>query len=560
MIAFMRHTLAQALALALLAASAVIPPAFAESAAPVDLRILAINDFHGYLRPPSGGIRISDPDDKTRKIAVPAGGAEHMATLVRELRDGRKNTIFVAAGDLIGASPFLSAMFHDEPTVESLSMMGLELASVGNHEFDEGKDELKRMQNGGCHPVDGCQGPDPFPGAKFHYLAASTFEKETGKTIFPPYEIREFDGIPVGFIGLTLKGTPDIISPTSAAGLEFKDEAETVNASVAELKARGVEAIVVLIHEGGFPTGDYNECPGISGAIVEITKKFDPAVDVVVSGHTHQAYVCQIDGRLVTSGDKYGTLVTAIDLKLDPKSRDVISAKADNVIVRSNNLPRDAQQAALIEAYDKLSAPIANRRAGSIIETLSRVPGEAGESTLGDIIADAQLAATKADANGGAVIAFTNPGGIRADIVRKEDGAVTYAELFASQPFRNQLVTLSLTGRQIRNMLEQQWLDPRRPRVLQVSRGFHYAWDAAKPYGERVVAASISLNGEPVDPLKSYRVTVNNYLSVGGDGFTALKEGTAPQFGVFDADALYAYFQANSPIAPVAADRIGRLN
>ena len=560
MIAFMRHTLAQALALALLAASAAIPPAFAESAAPVDLRILAINDFHGYLRPPSGGIRISDPDDKTRKIAVPAGGAEHMATLVRELRDGRKNTIFVAAGDLIGASPFLSAMFHDEPTVESLSMMGLELASVGNHEFDEGKDELKRMQNGGCHPVDGCQGPDPFPGAKFHYLAASTFEKETGKTIFPPYEIREFDGIPVGFIGLTLKGTPDIISPTSAAGLEFKDEAETVNASVAELKARGVEAIVVLIHEGGFPTGDYNECPGISGAIVEITKKFDPAVDVVVSGHTHQAYVCQIDGRLVTSGDKYGTLVTAIDLKLDPKSRDVISAKADNVIVRSNNLPRDAQQAALIEAYDKLAAPIANRRAGSIIETLSRVPGEAGESTLGDIIADAQLAATKADANGGAVIAFTNPGGIRADIVRKEDGAVTYAELFASQPFRNQLVTLSLTGRQIRNMLEQQWLDPRRPRVLQVSRGFHYAWDAAKPYGERVVAASISLNGEPVDPLKSYRVTVNNYLSVGGDGFTALKEGTAPQFGVFDADALYAYFQANSPIAPVAADRIGRLN
>ena len=560
MIAFMRHTLAQALALALLAASAAIPPAFAESAAPVDLRILAINDFHGYLRPPSGGIRISDPDDKTRKIAVPAGGAEHMATLVRELRDGRKNTIFVAAGDLIGASPFLSAMFHDEPTVESLSMMGLELASVGNHEFDEGKDELKRMQNGGCHPVDGCQGPDPFPGAKFHYLAASTFEKDTGKTIFPPYEIREFDGIPVGFIGLTLKGTPDIISPSAAAGLEFRDEAETVNALIPELKARGVEAIVVLIHEGGFPTGDYNECPGISGAIVEITKKFDPAVDVVVSGHTHQAYVCQIDGRLVTSGDKYGTLVTAIDLKLDPKSRDVISAKADNVIVRSNNLPRDAQQAALIEAYDKLSAPIANRRAGSIIETLSRVPGEAGESTLGDIIADAQLAATKADANGGAVIAFTNPGGIRADIVRKEDGAVTYAELFASQPFRNQLVTLSLTGRQIRNMLEQQWLDPRRPRVLQVSRGFHYAWDAAKPYGERVVAASISLNGEPVDPLKSYRVTVNNYLSVGGDGFTALKEGTAPQFGVFDADALYAYFQANSPIAPVAADRIGRLN
>jgi 5'-nucleotidase len=557
----MRRKLPPALAaLALFGAMQAPPPCSAEDAAPVDLRILAINDFHGYLRPPSGGIRISDPDDVTRKIAVPAGGAEHMATLVKELRRGRKNTIFVAAGDLIGASPFLSAMFHDEPTVESLSMMGLELASVGNHEFDEGKAELKRMQNGGCHPVDGCQGPHAFLGAKFHYLAASTIEKDTGKTIFPPYEIRQFDGIPVGFIGLTLKGTPDIISPTSAAGLEFRDEADTVNASVAELKARGVEAIVVLIHEGGFPTGDYNECPGISGAIVEITKKFDSAVDVVVSGHTHQAYVCQIDGRLVTSGDKYGTLVTAIDLKLDPKTRDVVSARADNVIVRSNSLPKDARQTALIEAYDKVSAPIANRRAGSITETLSRVPGAAGESALGDIIADAQLAATKADGNGGAVIAFTNPGGIRTDIVRKEDGAVTYAELFASQPFRNQLVTLSLTGGQIRNMLEQQWLDPRRPRILQVSKGFRYTWDAAKPYGEHVIAASISLNGELVDPLRSYRVTVNNYLSVGGDGFTVLKEGTAQRFGVFDADALYTYFQANSPIAPVATDRIARLN
>jgi len=557
----MRRKLPPALAaLALFGAMQAPPPCSAEDAAPVDLRILAINDFHGYLRPPSGGIRISDPDDVTRKIAVPAGGAENMATLVKELRRGRKNTIFVAAGDLIGASPFLSAMFHDEPTVESLSMMGLELASVGNHEFDEGKAELKRMQNGGCHPVDGCQGPHAFLGAKFHYLAASTIEKDTGKTIFPPYEIRQFDGIPVGFIGLTLKGTPDIISPTSAAGLEFRDEADTVNASVAELKARGVEAIVVLIHEGGFPIGDYNECPGISGAIVEITKKFDSAVDVVVSGHTHQAYVCQIDGRLVTSGDKYGTLVTAIDLKLDPNTRDVVSARADNVIVRSNSLPKDARQTALIEAYDKVSAPIANRRAGSITETLSRVPGAAGESALGDIIADAQLAATKADGNGGAVIAFTNPGGIRTDIVRKEDGAVTYAELFASQPFRNQLVTLSLTGGQIRNMLEQQWLDPRRPRILQVSKGFRYTWDAAKPYGEHVIAASISLNGELVDPLRSYRVTVNNYLSVGGDGFTVLKEGTAQRFGVFDADALYTYFQANSPIAPVATERIARLN
>src|SRR6202521_1032076 len=266
------------------------------------------------------------------------------------------------------------------------------------------------MQDGGCHAIDKCQGPHPFLGAKFHYLAASTIVTDTGKTIFPPYEIREFEGIPVAFIGLTLKGTPGIISPVSAAGLEFKDEAETVNALVPELKARGVEAIVVLIHEGGYPTGDYNECPGISGAIVDIVKKFDRAVDVVISGHTHQAYVCEIDGRLVTSGDKYGTLVTAIDLKLDPKTRDVISAKAANVIVRTGALARDPQQTALLEAYDQFAAPIANRRAGSITETLSRTPNEAGESALGDIIADAQLAATSADGNGAAVIAFTNPG------------------------------------------------------------------------------------------------------------------------------------------------------
>ena len=536
------------------------PRSSAEAADAVDLRILAINDFHGNLRPPAGGIRIADPDDRTRKIAVPAGGAEHMATLVKQLRQGAKNTIFVAAGDLIGASPLPSAMFHDEPTIESMSMMGLEISSVGNHEFDEGKDELLRMQNGGCHPTDKCQGPHPFRGAGFHYLAASTIEKSTGKTVFPPYEIREFGGIPVAFIGLTLKGTPDIVSPVSVAGLEFSDEADTVNALVPELKARGVEAIVVLIHEGGFPAGDYNECPEISGPIVDIVKKFDKAVDVVISGHTHQAYVCKIDGRLVTSGDKYGTIVTTIDLKLDPATRDVISARADNIIVRTGVYAGDPEQTALLESYDKFAAPIASRRAGSVTETLSRTPNDAGESPLGDIIADAQLAATSADTNGGAVIAFTNPGGIRTDVPKKADGAVTYADIFASQPFRNQLVTLTLTGMQIKNMLEQQWLDPKRPRILQVSKGFNYTWDGARPYGERVMADRMSLNGQRIDPAMNYRVTVNNYLAVGGDGFTVLKEGTAQRFGVYDADALNGYFQANSPIAPSPAGRIVRMN
>ncbi len=543
-----------ALALWALAASA-----SAQSPAPVELRILAINDFHGNLKPPPGGIRIDDPNDKDKKIVIPAGGAEQMATLVRQLRDGHTNNVFVAAGDLIGASPFLSAMFHDEPTIESLSLMDLAISAVGNHEFDEGKDELLRMQNGGCHKEDGCKGPHSFEGAKFHYLAASTFLKDSGKTLFPPYEIRSFDGIPVAFIGLTLKGTSGITSPAAAAGLEFRDEADTVNALVPELKAKGVEAIVVLIHEGGIPTGDYNECPAISGAIVDIVKKFDKAVDVVISGHTHQAYICEIDGRLVTSADKFGTLVTAIDLKLDPTTHDVISAKAGNTIVRAS-LAKDPEQTALIDSYEKVAAPIANRRAGTITATLSRVPNLTGESVLGDIVADAQLAATRSATNGGAVMAFTNPGGIRTDIVKKDGGAVSYADMFAAQPFRNRLVTLTLTGAQIKEMLEQQWRDPARPRILQVSRGFSYAWDAAKPYGEHVDTASMKLDGAAIELAKSYRVTVNDYLALGGDGFAVLKDGGAPQYGIYDDEALFAWFGANSPITAGAPTRISRIN
>ncbi|QOG21528.1 MULTISPECIES: bifunctional metallophosphatase/5'-nucleotidase [Bradyrhizobium] len=546
----------------ILAALALISalPASAQTAAPVELRVLAINDFHGNLRPPPGGIRIGDPEDKSKKVMVAAGGAEYMATLVKQLREGHKNTIFVAAGDLIGASPFLSAMFHDEPSVEALSMMGLAITSVGNHEFDEGKTELLRMQNGGCHSLDGCQGPHPFTGAKFHYLAASTVETATGKSVLPPYEIREFDGIPVAFIGLTLKETAGIVSPSGIAGLEFRDEAETVNALVPQLKARGVEAIVVLIHQGGEPSGDYNECPAITGPIVDIVKKFDRAVDVVVSGHTHRAYVCDIDGRLVTSGDKYGTLVTAIDLKLDPATRDIVGARADNVIVANASLAKDPEQTALIEAYDKLAAPIANRPAGSVTQTLSRVPNEAGESALGDVIADAQLAATKDAKDGSAVIALTNPGGIRTDIVPKENGAITFGDVFSSQPFRNRLVTMTLTGSQLKDMLEQQWLDPKRPRILQVSNGFSYTWDASRPFGERVSLETMTLNGRPIEAGSGYRVTLNDYLAVGGDGFTVAKQGTSPQYGGYDADALFAFFRAHGPIGPLPPTRILRVN
>ena len=556
--AAMKPSVRKFLAVAILVLAAL--PASAQGKDPVDVRILAINDFHGYLQPFAGGIRIDDPADKTKKITVPAGGAEHMATLVQQLRAGRKNSIFVAAGDLIGASPFLSALFHDEPTIEALSLMGLDVASVGNHEFDEGESELLRMQNGGCHVIDGCQGPHRFEGAKFRYLAASTIEKSTGKSLFPPYAIREFDGIPVAFIGLTLKGTQGIVSPAGIANLEFRDETETVNALVPELKARGVEAIVVLIHEGGFPTGDYDGCAGISGPIVDIVRKFDRAVDLVISGHTHRAYLCEIDGKLVTSADKYGTLVTTIDLKLDPVTRDVVGMTPENHIVRSASLAKNPEQTALIASYDKLSAPIANRPAGAITETLSRTPDSAGESVLGDIIADAQLAATNGEKTGAAVIAFTNPGGIRGDIVRKDNGEVTYADVFAAQPFRNQLVTMTLTGQQIKDALEQQWADPKRPRILQVSTGFGFAWDGGKGDGERIVAERMTLNGVKIDPAARYRVTVNNYLSEGGDGFAAFTGGTDRLTGIYDVDALYDYVRANSPVGPGPGGRIGRIN
>ena len=529
-------------------------PARAEDE-PVSLRILAINDFHGNLKPPPSGIRITDPADPTKSTMVPAGGAAQMASLVKLLADGQPNTIFVAAGDLIGASPLLSAMFHDEPTIESMSQMGLALSAVGNHEFDEGKDELLRMQNGGCHPTDGCRGPQPFTGAKFHYLAASTFLAGTDKTVFPPYEIRTFEDVPVAFIGLTLKGTAGIISPASSAGLDFRSEAESVNALIPELKAKGVQAIVVLIHEGGWPSGGMNECPGLSGPIVDIVKDLDSAVDIVISGHTHQAYVCTIDKRLVTSADKFGTLVTAIDVKLDRTSRDVISATATNMLV-DTALPKDAAQTALIDSYEKLTAPLASQPAGVITATLSRLPNAAGESVLGDVVADAQLAATSWASKGGAVIAMTNPGGIRTDLARRDDGAVTYADVFASQPFRNQLVTVTLTGADIKAALELQWLDPARPRILQVSRGFTYAFDAKRAPGARVDAASLKLNGVPVDSAAVYRVTINNYLALGGDGFTAFKNGRDPVVGPYDDEALFAYIKANSPLAPPPRDRI----
>jgi 5'-nucleotidase len=524
---------------------------------PVKLRVLAINDFHGNLRPARGGIRIADPAAPGRTVNADAGGAEHLATAVAELRKGHAHSVFVAAGDLIGASPLLSALFRDEPTIESLSLMGLELSAVGNHEFDKGAAELLRMQNGGCH-AEGCKGPNTFRGASFQYLAASTVDTRTGRTLLPPYSIKRYGGIPVAFIGLTLEATPTIVVPAGVAGLRFRPEAQTVNELVPELKRQGVEAIVVLIHEGGVPVGDYNECPGISGPIVDIVKALDKAVDVVVSGHTHRAYNCRIDGRPVTSADKYGSVVTTIDLVLDPTTRDVTSAVADNVIVRPSFM-KDSRQTALIEQYEQLVTPLAKRVVGRAAAPMTRRPNPAGESPLGQLIADAQLAATR---DAGAQVAFMNPGGMREDLQLAADGQLRYEDLFAAQPFYNNLVTMTLTGAQLVALLEQQWSGQPAgsARLLSVSQGFSYSWDNAQPVGQRVVPGSVRLAGRVIPPDEAVRITVNSFIASGGDNFVILKQGKDVRTGMMDVDALEAFVKAGPPVGPGPLNRITRLN
>jgi 5'-nucleotidase len=526
---------------------------------PVEVKILAINDFHGNLKPPQGGIRIRDPQDPSKTVNVPAGGSEHMATALAELRAKNPNHIFVAAGDLVGATPLVSALFHDEPTIEAMNLMGLEASAVGNHEFDKGSVELLRLQRGGCHPTDGCKGPQPFGGAKFRYLGAGIVDTRSGQQLLPSTHVKRFQGIAVAFIGLTLKDTPTIVVPAGVAHLKFGDEAETVNALVPGLRQQGIEAIVVLIHEGGMPTGDYNECPGISGPIVDIVKKLDKAVDVVISGHTHRAYNCRIDNRLVTSADKYGTVVSEIDITLDPKTGDVTQARAENLIVRTDRFAKDAAQTKLIGIYEQLAAPLAKRVVGRVSAPLSRDESPAGEMPIGLVIADAQLAATAAEA--GAQLALMNPGGVRANLNGDASGQVRYEDLFSVQPFYNNLVTITLTGEQLQRVLEEQWLNQPRPRVLQVSRGFSYSWDNSKPPGQRVVPGSLRLNGAPIEAQQRLRVTINSFLAGGGDNFTVFKrDGQDARTGAMDIDALERYVAAQGTVAPVTASRVQRVN
>ena len=530
-------------AISLLVVLCFTPFALSKSAL-VNIKILAINDFHGNLEasnltfPPSAG---SDH--------IPAGGVEYLATHIKNLRVANhqvkpQNTLTVSAGDTVGASPLISALFHDEPAIEALNALGLELNAVGNHEFDEGAEELYRKQKGGCHPVDGCREGDGFGGAKFKFLAANVIDSRNGKPIFPAYQVRTFDGVKMAFIGMTLKGTANLVSSSGIVGLEFKDEAATVNALIPELKKQGIKAIAVLLHEGGLNTGNYNGCEGISGAIVDIVKNTDHEVDLFITGHTHQAYNCQIDRRLVTSASFYGRLVSDIDVTLDRETGDVASMRANNVVV-THDVPKDRALTQIVQKYKAFADPLINRAIGSITANITRTPDRNGISPLGRMIADAQRAATADDSNGGAVAAFMNPGGIRTDLFYNK-GVVTYGQAFAVQPFRNRLVTMTLTGKQIKQLLESQFDNPRsgQNRILQVSQGFTYNYSNSADLGNRV--SNIAIAGIPIAPDSDYRITVNSYLADGGDNFTVLKEGRDRLVGELDIEALEAYFKMRS--------------
>lgn len=564
-----------ALATLLLAACASTPPAPPQTAT---IKLIAFNDFHGNLAPPGRGLEVPAPADASTTLRLPTGGVAYLAGAVSELKAQNPLNVVVAAGDLVSASPPTSALFRQEPSIEVLNALGLEYSAVGNHEFDQGIDELRRLQNGGCGGP-GAPGTrscvkGPYAGARFRYLGANVIERTTSTPAFPPYLIKRFqvDGRSVGvaFIGEVLEGTPDMVSASGVAGLEFRDEADTANALVPEIRAQGVEAIVLLLHEGGYNQGGFDACEGLSGPAVDILQRLDPAIDVVISGHTHQAYNCRVDGRLLTSAASYGRVISDIDLVVDRASGEVISASARNLPVVNQPVPEapqwpaftpDPVVTAIAEQYEALAAPLANRVVGRADGMVSRQANAHGESALGDVIADAQLAATRMQ---GAQIALMNPGGIRADLGYGPHSAqgtpITWGEVFTAQPFGNNLVTMTLSGAQIHRLLESQWNLGAEGALLQVSAGFSYAWDGRRPIGQRIDADSISLDGNTIEPDRSYRVTVNNFLAGGGDGFEMLTAGSDVTVAGSDLDAMLDWLAAASPLAASSHGRIHRLD
>ncbi|GAB2951117.1 bifunctional metallophosphatase/5'-nucleotidase [Streptomyces sp. NPDC004041] len=549
----------------------------------VDVQLLSFNDLHGNLEPPAGSAgNVSEKQPDGTVKAIPAGGVEYLATSLRTARKGNPYSVTAAGGDMVGASPLLSGLFHDEPTIEALNKLDLDVTAVGNHEFDEGAKELARLQNGGCHPVEGCyEKGKKFRGADFPYLAANVTKEKTGKPLLKPYTVWKKNGVKIGFIGVTLEGTPDIVTAEGVKGLKFHDEVETINKYARELDRKGVKSIVALIHEGGAPASTaYNyDCDspgagdGISGPIVDIAKGITPKVDALVTGHTHQAYVCTIPDpsgkpRMVTSASSFGKLYTDTTLTYDRRTKDIVrtSVKSANHVV-TRDQPKAPDMTRLIDRWNKLAAPVANAPQGYISADINGRGSTAPEKPLGNVIADAQLEGLAPADKGGAEVAFMNPGGIRADLVYKAsgsegDGVVTYGEAFTVQPFTNMMNVVDLTGAQLITALQQQvsGSNEASPKILQVSEGLTYTLDLTKTGADRVVADTIELNGEAIDPARSYRVAMNEFLAGGGDGFSVLGQGTNKLVGPSDLDLFNAYLAAHStadaPLAPPATGRI----
>ena len=542
-------------AAALLAACATVPPGSSSQAAVEEVQILAINDFHGNLEASeiptqyhAGGVQLK----------AQLGGAARLGATLQALRQGQPNTITVAAGDLIGASPLISAYFLDEPTILALSEAGLELAAVGNHEFDKGIGELRRIQQGGCEAFtqrEPCQIDKPFPGASFTYLAANVLD-EKGRMLFPGTAIRRFGPVEIGFIGMTLRETGLLTSPAATAGYRFEDEAETANKLAAELKAQGADAIVLLLHQGGQVDPYFNQdaCPGLEGEILPILERLTPEIRLVVSGHTHKAYICEMaaangDKRLLTSAGRYGYFVTDIRLAIDLATNRIVSLSAvnDPVVEAAGE---QADVARIVNRYRAASAAIASRQVGRISGTLDAEG--AIDAPLARLVADAQLAATTDPSRGGAQIAFINSGGVRAGFTRAEDGSVTYDQIFALQPFGNTLEVLEMSGAQLKQVLEEEFNDSADgtpgQSVLIPSQGFSYEFDTSASAGERIV--EMSLGGNPIDPAATYRVTVNNFLANGGDGFTTFVKTRFIADGGTDLDALEAYIAGGVELSP----------
>jgi 5'-nucleotidase len=504
------------------------------------IQLLGVNDFHGQLEPTTR----RDAPGKT------LGGAAYLDSYFdRYEARNPERTIRVHAGDMVGASPLISSYFHDEPTVYAMNNMEFDVGTLGNHEFDEGGEEMLRLINGGQRS-DGEQfkdGPDGqptntsdpnFPGAAFPYVAANTEYKETGETVLPPYKVVKKDGIDVGFIGVTTLETPRIVTPDEVAPFEYLDISETVDRYVAELKRQKVETIVVLAHAGGTQT----PAAEAVGEIVTETQQMSDEVDVVVSGHSHSVLNTRVDGKLVVQAFSLGTAFDAVNMKIDRSTKDVVSSAAEIVNTDNAGIAPDPATAELVAGYKQQIDPIANRVVATASEDVTRAASGAGESELGDLIADAQRDFA------GAQFAFMNPGGIRADIAA---GEVTYGELFAVQPFDNQVVSMELTGDQIYRLLEQQFPpNQSSKRILQVS-GLKYTYDESLPQGQRVTSLT-QTDGTPIDRVTTYKVAVNSFIASGGDGFTVLKEGQNVQTIGSDLDALEAYIDDEATFGPPA--------